>query len=311
MNQLTLYTPVSSFFSSRFNGRKVQKLPVNAGFTCPVRDGKLSKSGCAFCNGKSFVPSYCIQGDNIATQLHKGRDFFARKFNADAQPVYLAYFQSATNTYASVSDLNAFYRQAINLDFIQGVVVSTRPDCIDSSIVDLLSLLQRETFVMVELGCESFSDRVLTSLGRGHNVSQLCSAVGLLQASFIPVSLHLILGLPGEAPDYVVKTAHALNELNVDAVKLHQLQIVKGSAYARLYAHNPLSFKLYTPETYVSDVCDILENLQPSLAIDRFVSETPSVDLIAPKWGLKPDLIKHSVINELQRRKTYQGFCLQ
>ncbi len=301
------YTPFSTFLATHFGARRVQKLPVNAGFTCPVRDGKISFSGCGFCNGRSFVPSYCEVGDDISLQLEKGKNFFARKYRSAESPVYLAYFQSATNTYAAVHSLREKYERALSVEGVGGLVVSTRPDCIDEEVAGLLGEISKRAFVMVELGCESFDDDVLESVGRGHKVAHTLSAVEMLKTYGLPVSVHLIFGLPEEKPNYVVRNAEMLNLLAVNAVKLHQLQIVRGSRFSGEYAQNPSYFKLYSVEDYVNDVCLFLEHLSPSIAIDRFVSEMPAADLVAPKWGLKPDAILLLIKEEMQRRHSFQG----
>lgn len=311
MSDLSIYKPLSDFLSVFFEGRKVQKLPVEAGFTCPVRDGKISRKGCHFCNGTSFVPSYCTSNDSISEQLEKGKLFFSRKYKQNSQLVYLAYFQSATNTYAPVEALRIKYEEALSVSGIKGLVLSTRPDCIDKDVISLLEDLSRKTFVMVELGCESFDDEVLSQVGRGHYVSHILRAVDLLKGCSISVSVHLILGLPGEKTHCIERTAGILNRLGVDAVKLHQLQIVRGARYFQEYQLYPERFHLYSVEKYVDDVCLFLERLSPDIAIDRFVSEMPSADLIAPKWGLKPDVVASLIRQEMLKRHSFQGRYLQ
>lgn len=311
MSDLSIYKPYSAFLSTFFEGKKVQKLPVEAGFTCPVRDGRISREGCSFCNGRSFVPSYCASKDSISEQLEKGKLFFSRKYKQDSQPVYLAYFQSATNTYASIAELRVKYEMALSVPGIVGIVLSTRPDCIDEEVVSLLKELSTKTFVMAELGCESFDDDVLHQIGRGHHVSHILNAVTLLRESSIPVSVHLIFGLPGEKSHYIEHSAEILNRLGVHAVKLHQLQIVRGARYSKEYQLYPERFHLYTVDKYVADICLFLERLSSDIAIDRFVSEMPSSDLIAPKWGLKPDVVASLIRQEMQNRHSFQGRYLQ
>lgn len=307
MSDVNIYKPYSAFLSAFFQGRKVQKLPVEAGFTCPVRDGKISRLGCSFCNGKSFIPSYCTSVDSISEQLEKGKSFFSRKYKSCDNVVYLAYFQSATNTYASIDELRKKYQAALSVARIGGLVLSTRPDCISPAVVSLLKEFSHRTFVMVELGCESFDDDVLCQVGRGHNFSQIITAIDLLKKASFPVSAHLIFGLPGEKPGYIERSADVLNSLSIDAVKLHQLQIVRGARYAKEFTLHPEHFNLYTVERYVADVCSFLERLSPEIAVDRLVSEMPSADLIAPKWGLKPDAVVMMVRRKLLNRHSFQG----
>lgn len=295
-------------FLTEYIGPTVQKLPVDAGYTCPVRDGTKGTGGCDFCSGSSFVPNYCKSDMGIRGQLEAGKRFFARKYSACARVKYLAYFQSRTNTYADIDVARRLFDEALSVEDVCGLVISTRPDCIDEAWVDCLSSYQEHCFVMVELGVESFDDEVLRAIHRGHSVCDSLEAIHMLALAGIPVGIHLIMGLPHEKAGFPSAMAETVSELPVSSVKLHQLQIVKGANMGRRYMAEPTAFNLYDVDSYVSDVCDFIQCLRPDVALERFVSEMPFSEVIAPKWGLKPDEVQRRVIMELQARGVRQGF---
>ena len=306
MSNPLIYKTYKSYLTKCFGGN-VQKIPLDAGFTCPVRDGNKGWGGCDFCNGRSFLPSYCATGQNIRMQILSGKSFFARKTARQASCMYLAYFQSNTNTYGNVAQCGKMFEEAAAMDEVVGLVVSTRPDCLDQSWLDFLQELSARTFVMVELGVESFNNEVLRGVHRGHTVDDSLCAIRSLAQRHIPVGIHLILGLPGEKLGYHIQSARLISTLPVASVKLHQLQIVKGARMQLNYMQNPDSFALYDVRGYVSDVCDFVEHLSPEIALDRFVSQMPPNDVIAPRWGMKPDEVQRMVVSELMRRGSVQG----
>lgn len=306
MQSFPLFTPYRTFLARYFTG-KVQKLPVHIGTTCPVRDGTLGVGGCDFCNGRSFVPAYCRAGDSLTVQLQKGIRFFQRKNPGNATLSYLAYFQAGTSTYGDSSVFRMRCEEALDVSGVKGLVVSTRPDCLQEEWLDLLTDFARRTFVLVELGVESFDDAVLRSLHRGHTAASSIASIHALAKRGIPVGIHLILGLPGEGPDAVVRMADQVSELPVDSVKLHQLQIVQGAKLAQCYAEGETGLAVYSLEAYVKDVADFIERLRPGIAVERFVSQVPASELIAPSWGVKPGEVVDMVNRELERRQTRQG----
>lgn len=306
MSETNLFKTYKTFLTE-YIGPAVQKLPVDAGFTCPVRDGTKGTGGCDFCSGRSFVPNYCNPGMGIREQLEAGKRFFMRKHLGGAKVKYLAYFQSRTNTYADIDVACRLFDEALSVDDVCGLVISTRPDCIDEAWVRCLSSYQEDSFIMVELGVESFDDDVLRAIHRGHSVSDSLGAIRMLSSAGIPVGVHLIMGLPHEKAGFPSAMAEAVSELPVASVKLHQLQIVKGSNMERQYMAAPSTFNLYDVDSYVSDVCDFIQCLRPDVALDRFVSEMPFTEVIAPKWGLKPDEVQRRVVMELQARGVRQG----
>lgn len=303
------YTNYAQFLQKYFVG-KVQKLTINAGITCPVRDGRLSRGGCSFCNARSFVPTIAPHSDIVA-QVERGKRFFAHKHSRQSAPIYLAYFQSGTNTYAPVDQMRPLIEAALSVSGVKGVVLATRPDCLLEEWLTYLRILSEKTFVMVELGVESIDDEVLQSVGRGHDVACSVQAIAKLKAIGIPICVHLILGLPGESADYPIRTAHWLNEQRVDIVKLHQLQVVRGSRMAEVFEKKPASIPLFTLDRYVQTVVDFLEHLSPTIAVERFVSQSPSTELIAPRWGVKNDEVLRRIEDELVRRGSRQGVRLQ
>ena len=299
------YTNYAQFLQKYFVG-KVQKLTISEGTTCPVRDGRLSRGGCSFCNARSFVPTIAPHSDIVA-QVERGKRFFAHKHSRQSAPIYLAYFQSGTNTYAPVDQMRSLIEVALSVDGVEGVVLATRPDCLSDEWLAYLKTLSEETFVMVELGVESIDDEVLQAVGRGHDVACSAQAIVKLKAIGIPICVHLILGLPGESADYPIRAAHWLNEQGVDVVKLHQLQVVRGSRMAEVFEKEPASIPLFTLDEYVQTVANFLEHLSPAIAIERFVSQSPAAELIAPRWGVKNDEVLRRIEAELSRRGSRQG----
>lgn len=303
------YTNYAQFLKKYFSG-KVQKLTIDAGTTCPVRDGRLSRGGCSFCNARSFVPTIAPHTD-IVEQVERGKRFFSHKHPRQSAVTYLAYFQSGTNTYAPVNQMRPLVEAALSVDGVKGVVLATRPDCLSEEWLTYLHTLSERTFVMVELGVESIDDEVLRRVGRGHDVACSEQAIFLLKKIGIPVCAHLILGLPGETTDYPARAAQWLSQVKVDVVKLHQLQVVRGSRMAEEFEKNPACIPLFTLDKYVQTVVDFLEHLSPTVAVERFVSQSPATELIAPRWGVKNDEVLRRIEAELMRRGSRQGIRYQ
>lgn len=297
------YTEFASFLSRHFSG-KVQKLSVNAGFTCPNRDGTLGRGGCTYCNNHTFNPDYCGDRGTVAEQLEKGKAFFARKYPSMR---YLAYFQAYTNTYGELEHLKRLYEEALAVDNIVGLVVGTRPDCMPDALLDYFETLHREKFVLIEYGVESAHDATLERIHRGHSYACAAAAVEKTAARGIPVGAHMIMGLPGETHEDMMVSADRLSELPLDTLKLHQLQLVRGTAMAKEYEAAPEDFRLYTASEYARLVVDFLERLNPAIAVERFTSQSPKELLIAPDWGLKNYEFVELVRRELRARSTWQG----
>lgn len=297
------YKPFSSFLGRFFTG-KVQKLTVDAGFSCPNRDGAISSGGCIYCNNRSFSPGFTTEKRSVEEQLVEGKQFFARKY---PEMKYLAYFQSFTNTYAPLERLKELYEEALSVDDVLGVVVGTRPDCVSDGLLEYLKTLSQHHFVMMEYGVESTNDKVLQTINRGHDYACAVDAVSRTAAAGIPVGIHLIFGLPGDERGNVRDVARQISSLPVDVVKLHQLQVIKGTPLARDYQMNPQRYHLFSVEEYVDAVVDFLECLRSDIVVERFTSQSPSELLLAPEWGLKNYQFVELVKRRLVERNTYQG----
>lgn len=278
------YRDFADFLSEHFS-TKMQKLSVDAGFSCPNRDGTIGRGGCSYCNNRSFSPDYCREAGGVARQLEEGKRFFARKY-PDMR--YLAYFQAYTSTHATLSRLTALYEEALSVDDVDGLIIGTRPDCMPEPLLDYLDGVRRSgRFVMVEYGAESSHDSTLRHINRCHTWAQTADAVGRTAARGIPVGLHLINGLPGETDDMMLATVDAVNDLPVATVKFHQLQLIRGTRMAADIDAGLYDIRRYTPEEYAALCCRLVRRLRPDIAIERFVSQSPPELLIYPRWGLK------------------------
>lgn len=297
------YNDFSTHFRRLFNGR-VQKISINAGFTCPNRDGKKGYGGCTYCNNKTFQPSYCDLKNELKIQLEEGIRFFSRKYDTMR---FLAYFQAYSGTYAPVEVLKQLYEEAIQHDKVLGLVIATRPDCLGNDVLDLLEDLSQKCYVMVELGIESVKEETLKRINRGHNWEESVRAMEETARRGIHNCAHLILGLPGENYGDFIEQARVISSLPVENIKLHQLQIHTGTVMAKEFAEFPEEFPRFTVESYVELVVDYLEHLKPSIVIERFVSSAPDIMVIAPKWGLKNYEFVAKVEKRLIERDTWQG----
>lgn len=303
METTYLYTDFSHFLKKFFDF-KVQKISVNAGFTCPNRDGTVGWGGCTYCNNQTFNPDYCETHKTITQQIEKGKQFFARKY---PDMKYLAYFQAYTNTYDSLNALKAKYEEALAVEGVVGLVIGTRPDCMPDELLIYLKDLSSRYFVLVEYGVESVNNETLLRINRGHTFEQAVDAIHRTVDYGLPVGAHFILGLPGESWDDVVRSAHVISTLPLDTIKLHQLQIVRGTRMAREYQENPEDFTLFSADEYASLVVDFLERLTTRIAVERFTSQSPAELLVAPNWGLKNYQFVELVKKKLRLRSSYQG----
>ncbi len=285
-------------------GVKTQKISLNAGFTCPNRDGWVGIGGCTYCNNQTFNPDYCVTEKSITQQLEEGKRFFDRKY---PEMKYLAYFQAYTNTYDTLDHLKAKYEEALSVPDVVGLVIGTRPDCMPDALLDYLEELNRRTFLIVEYGVESVYDATLLRINRGHTHAQTVDAITRTAARGIRVGAHLILGLPGESREAMLHEATVLSDLPLTLLKLHQLQLIKGTRMAAEYAANPADFHLFTSDEYIDLVIDFIERLRPDLVLERFVSQSPSSLLAIPGWGLKNHEFVAKVKRRLNERDAHQG----
>ena len=284
-------------------GCRVQKISINAGFTCPNRDGTKGRGGCTFCNNQTFFPEYCSPQKSAVQQMEEGMHFF-RRYEGQK---YLAYFQAYTNTYAPLERLRGLYEPVLEMEDVVGIVVGTRPDCVDGPLLDYFAELSERCYVMVEYGVESTDDRTLRRINRGHSFAESVWAIEETARRGISVGAHLILGLPGESQVQMFLRAETMSSLPLDMVKLHQLQIVRGTAMAREYEAHPERFHLFTAEEYVGLCVDFIAHLDCHIGIGRFVSQSPKGMLVAPDWGLKNYEFVAMLEKALARRDVRQG----
>lgn len=281
---------------------RVQKISIDAGFTCPNRDGRISTGGCIYCDNRTFNPSYCQRRHSVTQQLEEGKRFFAHKY---PDMKYLAYFQAFTNTYAPLSQLKALYEEALQVDDIVGIVIGTRPDCVSDELLDYLAELNQRTFVLVEYGIESANNDTLLRINRGHSFEQSQEAILRTHQRGLLTGAHIILGLPGEDAAESLRQASIISSLPIDILKIHQMQIIRGTRLAEEFAANP--FHIYTVDEYIQLIAEYIQRLRPDLILERFVSQSPKELLIAPHWGLKNYEFTNLLVNYLKQNKIYQG----
>lgn len=303
MDNSMRYNDFAGFLAGEFPF-KVQKISVNAGFTCPNRDGTKGFGGCTYCNNQTFNPTYCRDDRSVTMQLEEGKRFFARKY---PQMKYLAYFQAYTNTYGELELLKRMYEEALAVEGVVGLVIGTRPDCMPDSLLDYLEEVNRRTFLLVEYGIESADDRTLERINRGHSFACTEDAVRRTAARGIRTGGHVILGLPGENREDLIKQAERLSELPLTTLKMHQLQLIRGTRMAHEYALHPEEFHLFSADEYIDLVIDYVEHLRPDLILERFVSQSPRELLIAPDWGLKNHEFTDRVKKRMKERDAWQG----
>lgn len=285
-------------------GVKSQKISLNAGFTCPNRDGRVGTGGCTYCNNQTFNPDYCITDKSVAQQLEEGKAFFSRKY---PDMKYLAYFQAYTNTYDSVENLRLKYEEALQVSDVVGLVIGTRPDCMSEALLDYLSEVNRRTFLLVEYGVESVYDATLKRINRGHTHAQTVDAIIRTAARGIRVGAHVILGLPGESQSEMLHEASVLSSLPLTTLKLHQLQLIKGTRMADEYFADSSDFHLFSADEYIDLVIDFVERLRSDMILERFVSQSPSSLLAVQGWGLKNHEFVDKVRRRMDERNAFQG----
>ena len=280
----------------------VQKLSVDGGFTCPNRDGTLSTEGCIYCNNRSFTPDYCRTASSLTEQVEAGKCFFRRK-HPDMR--FLAYFQSYSNTYAHLSELQRIYEEVLSIEDVVGIVISTRPDCLSEPVLNYLEQLSHQTFLVLEIGVESTDDDILRKINRGHDVVCSIDAIQRAASHGLNVGIHLIIGLPDTDLDHTAEQTSLINSLPVTLLKLHQLQVIRDTPLADWYAERP--FPLLTTERYLTFVADFIEHLRPDIVVERLLSQAPPDMVIAPQWNIKNHEFVHRLIRFMNERDMYQG----
>ena len=303
MNESVPYLDFPAFLKRHFPF-KVQKISLNAAFTCPNRDGTKGHGGCTYCNNQTFNPAYCRTDHSITLQLEEGKRFFAHKY---PEMKYLAYFQAYTNTYGELEGLKRKYEEALAVDDVVGLVIGTRPDCVPDDLLDYLAELSTRTFVLVEYGIESTNEKTLRRINRGHTFADTSDAIRRTHERGLLCGGHVILGLPGETREDIWRQAGDISHLPLDTLKLHQLQLIRGTRMAREYEERPEDFHLFGVEEYLDTVIGYIERLRPDIVLERFLSQSPKELLLAPDWGLKNHEFTQRLQKKMRELGAYQG----
>ncbi len=294
----------SDFFKKQFGGR-VQKITLDVGFTCPNRDGTCGTGGCTFCDNKAFNPSYNDPGKSISDQIRRGMEFHRKRYRRASQ--YLAYFQAYSNTYAELEKLQDIYEQALEIPDIVGIVVGTRPDCVDEEKLDYFKELAKRCYVVVEYGIESVLNRTLQRINRGHDVEKSLWAVRETARRGIHVGGHMIIGLPGETRNDFLESARELSTWPLNNIKFHQLQVIHQTAMAREFREQPGDFITFSMEEYLQLMMEIIEQLNPSFVVERIAGEvTPGMG-VREGWGVRYDVVLRTFEELLSKHDTWQG----
>jgi radical SAM protein (TIGR01212 family) len=298
-----------SSYIKRIFGIRVQKISIDAGFTCPNRDGKISRGACFYCTNESFSPFYCTPKLSVTEQLQKGIEFFSKKYKTQK---YLAYFQSYTNTYGKVEDLKKLYLEALAVEGVIGLVIATRPDCIDEEIMKMLKEISKDKYLSIEYGAESTKNETLNFINRGHSWEQTIKAVELANNFQINCGLHFIIGLPGEDKTDFLNHAKKISKLNIQTLKIHQMQVLKKTKLADVYKESPELFYNLNLENYLDLMVEFLGYLNPNVVVERFTSESPKEMIIYPNWqGKKNFEISHMLEKKMKERKITQGMFFE
>lgn len=299
------YNSFVGYFRRKY-GERLQKIVLDAGFTCPNRDGKVGRGGCTYCDNAAFHPSYSTAGKSLHQQMDEGIEFHKVRYRTTEH--YLAYFQSFSNTYAPLEHLKQLYEEALSHPSVVGIVVGTRPDCVDEQKLDYLAELAKEHVVIVEYGIESCYDETLRRINRGHDFETARRAVEMTAQRGLDVGVHFILGLPGETRQMMLDSCAMINALPIRSVKFHQLQIVKGTRMEQEYAACPEDFERFTLDEYLDFFVDMLERLRPDIFIERFVGEVPPRFVNETPWGLIRNVeLLRLLDRRLEERDTWQG----
>lgn len=299
------YNSYIGYFKKTY-GERLQKVVVDAGFTCPNRDGLVGTGGCTYCDNAAFHPGYSTAGIPILEQIDEGIKFHRVRYRKAEK--FLAYFQPYSNTYAPLERLREVYEEALSHPLVAGIVIGTRPDCVDEAKLDYLALLARDHVVVIEYGIESVYDRTLRRINRGHSFEDAARAVEMTAARGLTQGAHFIFGLPGETVGDMLAYAPIINKMPLHSVKFHQLQIVRGTAMEREFASHPSDFVTFSLDEYLDFIADLLERLRPDLYIERFAGEVPPRFVNSTPWGLlrNTELIR-LLEQRLEKRNTFQG----
>ena len=298
-----LYNSYSQYLKNIFKER-VFKIPINGGFTCPnrINGGK----GCSFCNNEAFAPKYVNEKDTITNQITKGIQFLSkRKYTAQK---YIIYFQTYTNTYEDINILKSKYYEALSYPGVEGLVIGTRPDCINDETIEFFKEIAKTKYLLVELGLESINDKTLERVNRGHNAEIGFNMISKLHEAGIKTGIHLILGLPGESKEDMIEQCKIISQLPLTTIKFHQLQIIKDTSIIDDFENNKQDFVIFSADEYIDFVIEYIQYLNPKFVIERFISEVPPQYLYQKNWNLlKGDMIRQKIENRMKELNVWQG----
>jgi radical SAM protein (TIGR01212 family) len=299
------YNSYPEYFRSIF-GNRVQKVAIDAGFSCPNRDGTKGTGGCTFCDNDAFNPSYCDTSKSVTIQIAEGIEFHRTRYRRAKQ--FLAYFQAFSNTYAPLEKLKVLYEEALSCEGIIGLVIGTRPDCIDEEKLDYLAGLAERYYIKIEYGLESINNETLSQINRGHDFETSLRAIQLTEERKIPVGAHFILGLPGETADSFLANIDIISSLKLESIKFHQLQIIKGTRMEKDFLKNPETFNIFGMDEYLDLMVRIVEKLNPAFVIERIAAEVPPRFLAGTGWGMiRYDQVLRKFEELLENKNTWQG----
>ncbi|MBI9052650.1 MAG: TIGR01212 family radical SAM protein [Bacteroidales bacterium] len=299
------FNSYSEYFKRTF-GERVQKVTIDAGFTCPNRDGTKGTGGCTYCNNDAFNPSYCIPEKSVTQQINEGIEFHEKRYRRANK--FLAYFQAYSNTYAPLEHLKKIYDEALQIPGIAGLVIGTRPDCIDDEKLEYFQKLSEKYYVILEYGIESCNNKTLKRINRGHSFEEAQEALEKTKKYGLKTGAHFIFGLPGESKEYLLNEAEKISSLPLDTVKFHQLQIIKDTAMEQEYKKFPENFNFFELPEYIEFFIQFLEKLNPEFVVERFAGEVPPRFLAGPGWGLiRNDQILNKFEKRLEELDTWQG----
>ncbi len=295
------YNSFGAYIKKRF-GTTVYKVNVDAGFTCPNRDGTVGTSGCIYCNNDSFRPNSCRPTLTLSEQIHNGITYVKKRYKADK---FLVYFQPYTNTYASIDELEHLYEEALSAPSVIGLAIGTRPDAVDAGKIALIQSLAEKYFILIEYGMQSMYDRTLKFINRGHDYNTFLKAVELTKNRGIFIGAHIIAGFPTETREEMLSMADELSHLHIEFLKIHQLQVVKDTPLEIMYKENP--FHVFGYEEYLDFITEFIERLSPRIILQRLFATAPDSILIAPQWGKSRQEILRDIEKRLEIKDTYQG----
>jgi radical SAM protein (TIGR01212 family) len=300
-NNTKRYYDLKSFWLNRF-GCRVYKLQIDAGFTCPNRDGTVSTGGCIYCDGRGSRLRHIGPLPSVTEQIRRGKEYYKKNRNAGK---FIAYFQTFTNTYAPIEQLKELYDEALAEEDVIGLSIGTRPDCVPDSIIDLFQDYTRERHIWLELGLQSIHDRTLRLINRGHSAATFLDALHRLSGSNIHICTHIIVGLPGETREDILETARVIATLPIHGIKIHSLLALRGTVIGDLYEKGEIT--MFSRDDYVRTVSDILEILPPEMVIQRLTADGYRDIFLGPKWAVNKMEVLNAIDRELDGRNTYQG----